>query len=60
MSNLLQSKTKLILLVSGALLALIALVLFLPPSVSDSAQLSDSPDAVARGEYLVIAGGCIS
>jgi len=35
-------------------------MLFLPPSVSGSASLSNSPEAIARGEYLVIAGGCIS
>ncbi len=55
-----QSKTKLILVGSFFVLLLVALLLFLPPSVSDSAQLSDSTEAIERGEYLVIAGGCIS
>lgn len=54
------SRTKFILASAGLALFVIALLLFLPPSVSSSAQLSDSPDAIARGEYLVIAGGCIS
>lgn len=34
--------------------------LFSPPSIPDTLSLSDSSDAIARGEYLVIAGGCIS
>ena len=34
--------------------------LFAPPSISNSLVLSSSPEAIARGEYLVIAGGCLS
>lgn len=34
--------------------------LFLPPSISNSLELSNSPEAIARGEYLVVAGGCLS
>jgi mono/diheme cytochrome c family protein len=34
--------------------------LFLPPSISGSLELSSSPEAIARGEYLVTAGGCQS
>ncbi len=55
-----HSKAKLILIAVVLVLLSIALRLFLPPSVSSSAQLSDSPAAIGRGEYLVIAGGCIS
>ncbi|MEX0964645.1 MAG: cytochrome c [Pseudohongiellaceae bacterium] len=55
-----QSKMKLFLLLVVLGLAWLALMLFLPPSVSSTAQLSSSNDAIARGEYLVIAGGCIS
>lgn len=54
------SKTKLFFSIVVLALFALALYLFLPPSVSSSAQLSDSPEAIARGEYLVIAGGCIS
>lgn len=46
------------------LLLLIALVVsywfFAPPSISSSAEISNTPEAVSRGEYLVTAGGCIS
>jgi len=34
--------------------------LLYPPSISDDFLLSASPEAIARGEYLVTAGGCIS
>ena len=34
--------------------------LFLVPNISISGEVSKSGDAVKRGEYLVIAGGCIS
>ncbi len=60
MKLLSQSKTKLFLLATSLVLIVSALMLFLPPSVSGSAQLSDSSEAIERGEYLVIAGGCIS
>lgn len=60
MTQLMQSKTRLLLLAAGLVLAIVTLMLFLPPSVSSSAQLSDSAEAIARGEYLVTAGGCIS
>mgnify|MGYP001600249521 CR=1 FL=1 len=43
-----------LLLVSGAAL------IFFSPSVNQSAQLPTSPAAIARGEYLVNAGGCVS
>ena len=55
-----QSKKKFFLIGSFFVVFLLALILFLPPSVSDSAQLSESAEAIERGEYLVIAGGCIS
>jgi mono/diheme cytochrome c family protein len=60
MSQLTQSKTKLFLIGVVFILLSLALIAFLPPSVSSSAELSDSNEAIARGEYLVIAGGCIS
>ncbi len=60
MKQVMRSKTRLFLLAVGLVLISIALILFLPPSVSGTAQLSDSSEAIARGEYLVIAGGCIS
>ncbi|PCI74445.1 MAG: cytochrome C [SAR86 cluster bacterium] len=60
MTRLSHSKAKLILIAAALVLLSIALILFQPPSVSSSVQLSDSPEAIERGEYLVIAGGCIS
>ena len=39
---------------------ILAIWLFAPPGVSSAVQLSTSPEAIARGEYLIIAGGCIS
>jgi len=55
-----KSKTTRILVGVFFVLLLVAFLVFLPPSVSDSSQLSDSTEAIERGEYLVIAGGCIS
>ena len=55
-----HSKAKLFLIAAALVLLSIALILFLPPSVSSSVQLSNSSEAIERGEYLVIAGGCIS
>jgi mono/diheme cytochrome c family protein len=55
-----QAKVKLFLIGFFFVLLLMALLLFLPPSVSGSAMLSESQEAIGRGEYLVIAGGCIS
>jgi mono/diheme cytochrome c family protein len=60
MAQLAQSKVKLFLIGSFCVLILMALLLFLPPSVSGSAALSGSEEAIERGKYLVIAGGCIS
>ncbi|GJM12937.1 MAG: diheme cytochrome c-type [Pseudohongiella sp.] len=60
MAQLNQSKLKLLIVGIVFVLLSVALILFLPPSVSDSAQLSDSQEAIERGEYLVTAGGCIS
>lgn len=39
---------------------LVALYLFGAPAVNEAATIPDSPEAIARGEYLFIAGGCIS
>jgi len=60
MTQFAQWKVKLFLIGIFFVLLLAALLLFLPPSVSSSAQLSESAEAIERGEYLVIAGGCIS
>lgn len=60
MTQLGHSKAKLFLIAAALVLLSIALILFLPPSVSSTIQLSDSTEAIERGEYLVIAGGCIS
>jgi len=42
------------------LLGLGAAVLFSSPSVNESLAISSDPQAIERGEYLFIAGGCIS
>lgn len=55
-----SSKTRLFLVAITLILLSIALILFLPPSVSSSAQLSVATESIERGEYLVVAGGCIS
>ena len=55
-----QSKVKLFFIGIFFVLLLVALLLFLPPPVSGSATLSESEEAIERGEYLVVAGGCIS
>lgn len=38
----------------------VALWLFLPPALDSNAHIPDDPEAIARGEYLVVAGGCLS
>lgn len=43
-----------------ALGLLVLLWVFYPPSISDDLVLSTSSEAIARGEYLVTAGGCVS
>ncbi len=55
-----KTKTKRIIVAALLFALLTALFLFLPPLVPGSLQLSDSPEAIARGAYLVTAGGCIS
>ena len=60
MTQFAQSKVELFLIGIFFVLLLVSLLLFLPPSVSGSAQLSESEEAIERGKYLVIAGGCIS
>ncbi|MGI9251006.1 MAG: c-type cytochrome [Pseudohongiellaceae bacterium] len=50
-------------LITGVLLAsglAFAIWLYAPPAVPDELQIPDSEEAIARGEYLVIAGGCLS
>ena len=44
----------------AASLALVAVILFFPPSIPENLEFSDDPETLARGEYLVTAGGCIS
>ena len=50
------------LILSGCLVALVGIVIWflLPPSVNSEAVLSSDAESIARGQYLVIAGGCIS
>lgn len=51
---------RLLLGISGVLLLALALWLFLPPQVNTAAVVPTDADAIARGQYLVTAGGCIS
>lgn len=54
-------RIKVLLPISILVIGLLVLVwLLYPPSISDDLSLSMSPQAIARGEYLVTAGGCIS
>ena len=48
-----------ILALSITFLAILAIWAFSPPSVPHY-DISSEPDAIARGEYLVSAGGCVS
>ena len=43
-----------------AVVLAIAYFLFTPPSVDNNAVISSGDDAIARGAYLVNAGGCVS
>lgn len=54
-----MNKTKALAITLLLLLVVLGGWLFLPPRVGD-AVIPNSPDAIARGEYLVTAGGCIS
>ena len=49
-----------ILTICVAVVVAIAYFLLTPPSVDNSAVISSSDDAIARGAYLVNAGGCVS
>ncbi|MDA1372952.1 MAG: cytochrome c [Proteobacteria bacterium] len=51
---------KFTLLIGLLVVVLISYWLFASPSVSSDVDISSSPEAIARGEYLVTAGGCIS
>ena len=55
-----MSKKLKTLIVLATLAALVGAYLFMPPGVDSSAAIPDSPAAIERGEYLFIAGGCIS
>ena len=53
-------RSSLVIGILGMFLLSICAWLFYPPAISSDAQIPNSPEAAARGEYLVIAGGCIS
>ena len=55
-----MSKKAVILTISSVVSAIMLTWLFLPPNISVSGEVPNSGEAVKRGEYLVIAGGCIS
>ena len=51
---------KLVWALIAAVAALAAVILFIPPSISEDLEFSDDAETLARGEYLVTAGGCMS
>ena len=51
---------RLILLLVVLIVILLGVAMFTPPSVSDDLEFSNDAETLAGGEYLVIAGGCIS
>ena len=53
-------RSSLVIGILGMFLLSVCTWLFFPPAISSDAQIPNSPEATARGEYLVIAGGCIS
>ena len=55
-----MKSNKLILLLAGVAAFVLAAMLFAPPSIQDELEFSDDAGTLARGEYLVTAGGCIS
>ena len=44
----------------AAFLVSAAALLFVPPPISNELEFSDDAETLARGEYLVSAGGCVS
>ncbi len=54
------SKPKIVSAFVFVLALLVAVFFFLPPTVPNDVQLSQSSEAIERGAYLVTAGGCIS
>lgn len=55
-----MQKKRLLFGMGGLLLLALALWLLLPPQVNTAAVVPTDSDAIARGQYLVTAGGCIS
>lgn len=55
-----MSKSLKSLMVLAIVGALVGAYLFMPPGVDSSVEFPDSEAAIERGEYLFIAGGCIS
>ncbi len=47
-------------LLIAASLAMVAVILFFPPPIPENLEFSDDSEVLAKGEYLVTAGGCIS
>lgn len=55
-----MQKKRLLLGMGLVFLLVAALWIFLPPQVNSTAVVPTDSDAIARGQYLVTAGGCIS
>ena len=55
-----MSRRNIVLAVILGFAVLFPIWLFAPPSINTANQIPDSLEAIERGEYLLIAGGCIS
>ena len=55
-----MSRRNIVLAVILGFAVLLSIWLFAPPSITSANQIPDSLEAIERGEYLLIAGGCIS
>lgn len=55
-----MSRTKMVVSVVAVAAVVVLLWLFLPPPVSSDVDIATDPESIARGEYLVTAGGCVS
>ena len=55
-----MSRRNIVLAVILGFAVLLSIWLFAPPSITSANQIPNSLEAIERGEYLLIAGGCIS
>ena len=57
---ILMSRKNIVLALILGVVGLFSIWLFAPPSISSANQIPSDLEAIERGEYLLIAGGCIS